>query len=94
MTMEGLIELHNRGTLTDFARPFLVSELRSRGVNLEQARNINIKTPQEIDKEVFKERGKAAIVTMLGRLFWRLVVPVVVIFTISYALRFWDLITH
>lgn len=94
MTIEELIELHNRGTLTDFARPFLVSELRLRGVNPEQVRSISIKTPQQIDKEVFKERGKAAIATVLWRLFWRLVVPVSVIFAISYALRFWDWITH
>lgn len=93
MVTEELIELHQRGTLTEVARPLLENELSLRGISPTMITNTRIQTPQEIDREVFTERGKAALITMLWRLFWRLVVPVVIIFTVSYALRFWDWLT-
>jgi len=49
METEELIELYQRGTLTEVARPLLESELRSRGVSTETAANIKIETQYKKD---------------------------------------------
>ena len=42
METEELIELYQRGTLTEAARPVLESEIRSRGINTETAASTKI----------------------------------------------------
>jgi len=49
METEELIELFQRGTLTEAARPFLESELRSRGISPETAANTKIETEYRKD---------------------------------------------
>lgn len=49
METEELIELFQRGTLTEAARPHLESELRSRGISTETAANTRIETEYRKD---------------------------------------------
>jgi len=94
METEELVLIYQQRSLTDTALPILEAELLTRSVNLDILSDSKIKTPQEIDREVFKDRGKTALINLMWKIIIRVILPLAVIFSIVYAQKFWGWVTE
>ena len=91
---EELLQLYQRDTLTEKAKPILENELRKRGFTLDQAKRMTTPSLNEIDKAVAKERTFAALIHLFWKIFYKIIVPIILISLILYGWQLWNWVTH